>query len=264
MTQPELPKLATPDVGRGFNFKTDTSWGIRDPVRFKQLMDEATSLVEAGWYMSDNLFAWMRNNSALEDGPFMRAWQSNLMNAADQAVLWRRYILCCAAYHCVQLDGDFVECGVLLGTGVKTVIDFFGKDHFPKQFWAYDTFDSNPVEGHNFTLEGQRPGLFEQVQARFAGYDNVRLVRGLLPECLEGNSPERIAYLHLDMNQAEFEIAVLDRLFERMVPGGVLILDDYEWSSAYREQKIKEDVWFEARQYRVFPLPTGQGLVLKR
>jgi hypothetical protein len=32
----------------------------------------------------------------------------------------------------------------------------------------------------------------------------------------------------------------------------------------YREQKISEDAWFEQRQYRVFPLPTGQGLVLKR
>ena len=46
-------------------------------------------------------------------------------------------------------------------------------------------------------------------------------------------------------------------------PGGIVILDDYEWAG-YREQKRREDPWFEQRGYRVFPLPTGQGLVFKR
>jgi hypothetical protein len=226
-------------------------------------MSEAATLVVGDSYLSDNLFTWMRNNSALDDKAFMQAWQSNLANPADEAILWRRYILCCAAYHCVQLEGDFVECGVLLGTGVKTVIDFFfGRDNFAKPFWAYDTFDTNPVEGHD--TFGQYQGLFENVKARFLGYDTVRLVQGLLPESLDGNAPDLIAYLHVDMNKAEYEIAVLDRLFDRVVPGGIVIMDDYEWSGAYRDQKIKEDAWFEKRQYRVIPLPTGQGIVVKR
>ena len=51
--------------------------------------------------------------------------------------------------------------------------------------------------------------------------------------------------------------------FDRVVSGGIIILDDYEWSS-YREQKQKEDQWFDEKQYRIFPLPTGQGLIIKR
>jgi hypothetical protein len=47
------------------------------------------------------------------------------------------------------------------------------------------------------------------------------------------------------------------------VSGGVIILDDYEWS-VYRSQKLAEDPWFEARGYRVVPLPTGQGMLSKR
>ena len=42
----------------------------------------------------------------------------------------RRYILCSSAYHCVQLEGDFVECGALYGTGVKTGVYYFGREHF--------------------------------------------------------------------------------------------------------------------------------------
>jgi hypothetical protein len=47
-----------------------------------------------------------------------------------------------------------------------------------------------------------------------------------------------------------------------MVPGAVLILDDYGWLG-YRAQKLAEDPWFEKRGYRVLELPTGQGLLIK-
>ena len=258
----KLPTLSTPDRAHTFDFRSPVSWGISDPARFAELINEAAKLVAGGIYLGDNLFTWMRNNSALEDTAFREAWRSNTASPADGAILWRRYILCCAAYHCVQLPGDFVECGVLFGTGVKTVVDFFGRDNFAKTFWGYDTFDTHPVQGHAF--DGQGPGTFEKVKARFAGYDCVKLVQGLLPASLEGNSPSRIAYLHIDLNKAEFESAVLDALFDRVEPGGLVILDDYEWSGVYRDQKIAHDAWFQARDYRVFPLPTGQGLVLKR
>lgn len=262
MNKPIFPILEVPNENNVFDFKINQSWGIKDPERFNQLMEEATSLVASGYYLGDNLFTWERNNSALEDHAFRDSWQSNVLNPADQAIAWRRYLLCCSAGHCLHLDGDFVECGTLFGTGIKTVIDYFGKDNFNRLFYGYDTFDTNPVEGHSF--DGQQEGLYEEVLQRFADYPQVRLVKGLLPQSLEGNSPEKIAYLHIDLNHAEYEIAVLDALFDRVVPGGMIVLDDYEWSGPYRRQKILEDQWFAARDYRVFPLPTGQGFVIKR
>ncbi|WYX15476.1 hypothetical protein WJ974_02785 [Achromobacter xylosoxidans] len=68
--------------------------------------------------------------------------------------------------------------------------------------------------------------------------------------------------MHLDLNNAEAEIGALDMLFDRMVPGAVLILDDYGWLY-YRAQKDAEDPWFARRGYRVLELPTGQGMVIK-
>jgi hypothetical protein len=262
MKRPRLPKLTIAEENRFRNFRSHEGSGITDPARFRQLMDEAVGLVAAGFHLGDNLFTWMRNVSAAEDSAFLESWQSNVASQADEAILWRRYIQCCAACHCVHLPGDFVECGVLFGTGVKTVIDYFGKDNFGKRFWAYDIFESNPLE--ELPAQGQQEGLFERVRERFSGYDDVRLVAGMLPDSLAGNSPDQIAYLHIDLNKAETEIAVLERLFDRVVTGGIIILDDYEWSGVYRRQKIKEDAWFEARNYRVIPLPTGQGLVIKR
>lgn len=257
-----LPQLPDLPMDRVMNFSTPVSWCITDPQRFQQLMDEAKTLVVGGYYLGDNLFTWGRNNSALEDLAFTAALQSNAQNFSDEAIVWRRYLLACSAVHAMHLEGDFVECGVYLGTGIKTVIDYFGKNRFHKRFWGYDTFDYHPTEGHAF--EEQRSGLFEKVQQRFADYPMVQLVPGLLPEAFEKGCPEKIAYLHIDLNNAAGELATLDHLWDRLVPGAMVVLDDYEWAGVYREQKRTEDIWLQERGYRVFPLPTGQGLVIKR
>ena len=256
-----LPPLSPARADLIFNFDGKASWGIRDPARFQALLAEAKTLVEPGYYLGDNLFTWGRNNSFLDDERFRLAWWNNVQNDADQAIAWRRYLLVCAACHVRSLPGDFVECGVYLGSGIKTVIDYFGVQDFAAHFWGYDVFDYNP-QGHAFA--GQQEGLYERVRARFADYPQVHLIRGLLPESFAQGVPSTIAYLHIDLNQAEPEIAVLEALFERVVSGGIIMLDDYEWAMVYRPQKIQEDPWFERRGYRVWPLPTGQGMVIKR
>lgn len=257
-----LPKLGKLSMENTVNFSSNLSWGISDPERFAFLMEEAKKLVSPGHYLGDNLFTWGRNNSALEDEHFRESWQSNIINDADETIVWRRYILACAAYHCVQLPGDFVECGVYIGTGIKTVMDYLGGREFPRTFWGYDTFDYNPVDGHAFP--GQEAGFYELVQDRFEGYKQVRLIKGLIPDSFAEGIPEKVSFLHIDLNNAEGEVAVLEYLFDRVVSGGMIVLDDYEWSGIYREQKRAEDEWFDSRGYRVFPFPTGQGMVLKR
>lgn len=219
--------------------------------------------VQPGHHFGDNLLTWGRNLSALDDAPFVEAWRTNIESPSDETILWRRYILACAAYHAVQLDGDFVECGAYTGVGVKTVIDYLGGTAFPKTFWAYDVFEHDDSM-LNHAMPEHGPSLHARVLRKFEPYPQVRVVKGLIPQCFDGARPDRIAYLHIDLNQAPAEIAALDHLFDRMVPGGMLVLDDYEWSGAYRAQKLAEDVWFDARGYRVMPLPTGQGLVFKR
>lgn len=257
-----LPPYTPPNHNGVPGFFTPMSWMTTDHERFMKLLNEAATLAGPGVFCGDNIFTWGRNNSFIDDQPFREAWEKNIQNPADEAIVWRRYFLATMAYHAVQLDGDFVECGVYAGTGVKTVMDYLGGPAFPKTYWAYDTYDYNPVEGHAF--DGQTAGFVDKVRERFNGCPQVKIVMGLLPDSFEGNEPERIAFLHIDLNNAAGETAVLERLFDRVVPGGTIILDDYEWAGVYRSQKLAHDPWFDARGYRVSPLPTGQGFVIKR
>jgi len=259
----KLPALSTPAPDRVPNFFFPILWSTRNNEAVASSARTIADLVNDGHYFGDNLLTWGRNMSMLDDQPFVQAWKTNIESAADQAILWRRYVLACAAYHCVQLGGDFVECGAYTGVGMKTVMDYLGGTDFPRTFWGYDLFEHDDTMLHHAMPE-HGAGLYERVRQKFAAYPQVNLLKGTIPDVFAQGCPESIAYMHIDLNQAPAEIAALDHLFDRMVPGGVLILDDYEWAGPYRVQKLAEDVWFDARQYRVMPLPTGQGLVIKR
>lgn len=106
--------------------------------------------------------------------------------------------------------------------------------------------------------------LYEQTKARFKDYPNVIVTQGKVPDILHETGPGRkIAMMHIDLNNADAEVGALDLLFARMVPGAILVLDDYGWL-CYQDQKLAEDDWFAKRGYFVLELPTGQGLVIKR
>ena len=238
-------------------------WGTTDNVGVAETMGSLVPKLAGGFHFADNMLTWGRNMSLLQDAPFVDAWKSNIETPSDEAIVWRRYVLACAAYHCVRLEGDFVECGAYTGVGMKTVLDYLGGPAFPRQFWGYDVFEHDAtMVNHSMPEHGVT--LHARVREKFKAYPQVHIVKGLIPASFAVGCPVKIAYLHIDLNQAPAEIAALDHLFDRMVPGGVLILDDYEWSGVYEAQKAAEDVWFEQRQYKVMPLPTGQGLVIKR
>jgi len=259
----ELPKLTPPDPDDVQSFFFPLFWGVSQPDTFVGHLKAALRHVAISLHCADNFVTWGRNNSMLSDSAFVSAWQANAQSDADKAIVWRRYILACGGYHCAHLDGDFVECGAYTGAGAKTVIDYLGGKQFPRRFWLYDLFEHAPDMAHP-AMPAHGPHLYDEVVRKFAAYPQVEIRRGLIPEVFAQGAPERIAYLHIDLNEAQAEIAALDALFDRVLPGGLVILDDYEWAGIYRSQKLAEDPWFEARSYRVFPLPTGQGIVIKR
>lgn len=258
-----LPARTVPKLELVQSMFYPTFWGFNNPEQFADDARAFAAQLPPGYFASDNCITFSRNNSMFDDLVFVHAWQSNAETGSDRGIVFRRYILATSAFHCSQLDGDFVECGAYTGVGVKTVVDYLGGTEFPKDFWAYDVFEHRS-DMPNDPMPGLGPDLYRRVQQKFADYPQVHLVQGLIPDSFKDNCPERIAYLHIDLNQAQAEIAALEHLFDRVVPGGMVILDDYEWAGIYRPQKLAEDEWFDKRGYRVMPLPTGQGLLIKR
>lgn len=256
-----LPQLNNLPLDRILNFSSPIFSGVENSSRLNELLDEAKTLIGAGFYQGDNFFSWFRNNSPLEDERFFAIFQENTLNQFEKAILWRFYIQVCAASHCIHLNGNFVECGVSLGTEIKNIVSYLGGQQFPKIFWAYDDFRIDIDDHIGSTNEIDRKDL---VTKRLLDYPQVKIISGPIIQSLEMRSSESIAYLHLSLADARIELAALDCLFDRVVSGGIILLNAYEWSGSHREHKMLEDQWFAKKDYRVFPLPTGQGLVIKR
>lgn len=217
--------------------------------------------VRQGIYTGDNLVTYHRNLGFLDDKDFIKAFEKNAETDTEKAVLWRYHTLLFAAKNGLRLDGDFVECACYKGVSAKIICDTlnFGevKD---KKYFLYDLFESNDESHHHMPEHSE--SLYLDVKRKFSKVENVIVTQGRVPSVLEEVSPERISFLHIDLNNAEAEVGALELLFDRVVPGGIIIFDDYGWL-AYKDQKIAEDSWLGERGYTVLELPTGQGLVVK-
>jgi O-methyltransferase len=127
----------------------------------------------------------------------------------------------------------------------------------------YDLFDPSGGTGEGHRLPAHAPDLVVKVRARFQRWRNVVVTQGKVPDVLGEASPDQIAFLHIDMNNAEAERGALENLFSRVSTGGIVVLDDYGWNG-YRAQKDSADEFMRLRGLSVLELPTGQGLVVKR
>ena len=196
--------------------------------------------------------------------------------ASPHTVAWRLHTLVWAASNGLALEGDFVECGVFKGDFAWVVTQATDLLRHDKTFYLYDTFagfapayssaEDFPEAPGFFAFADEiykDPAIYEAVVRKFRNVPNVRIVRGVVPDSLSQASPEKIAFLHIDLNSPAAEVAALEILFDRVVPGGCVVFDDYGWA-LFHKQKTVEDAFMAERGYRILELPTGQGLVVKR
>jgi hypothetical protein len=162
----------------------------------------------------------------------------------------------------MTLDGDFVECGTYQGYSMEVVLHYL-HGLTDRRLWLYDIFDPSGSAGEGKRLPAHSPVLFERVQGRFSSWPNVTVTRGKVPAILAEVAPARIAFLHIDMNNAEAEGGALEVLFDRLAVGGMVIFDDYGWTG-YRDQKAVADSFAARHGLTVLELPTGQGMLVKR
>lgn len=219
---------------------------------------------KVGVFAGDNLFTYNRNLSFLDDGPLINACRKNNATAAEHAALWRRAVLVWGARSVLRgagVPGDFVECGCYKGTGARIVADTVDFAATGRKYYLYDLFEHMSGIGHR-KLEEHSKELYAKTAARFTDLPCVIVTQGKVPDVLHQVAPERIAFLHLDLNHRDAEIGALEILFDRVSPGGIVIFDDYGWWD-YREQMFAEEAWLAKRGYHVLELPTGQGLLVK-
>jgi len=216
-------------------------------------------------FAGDMLITFDRNMGFFEDARFMEAFNANAAEPFEKTLIWRHHVYSWCARNCIERDGDFVECGVYRGFSAAVAAHCTDFARCAKQWYLYDTFSGVPGDQQNANHKDEaryaEAGLYEACRRKFTAYPNVQVVRGRVPEVLRERAPERVAFLHLDMNSAHAELSALEFFWPRLTPGAMILLDDYGWRG-YREQKLALDTFFSQRRKFVLELPTGQGLVM--
>jgi len=255
--------------------------------RIKALVPESArprllSLVNraSGNYLNRALYGKARYNqdglatshfgSFLDDPRFRAAYAAGLATGSWEGdVHWRAHIVCWAAARGAMLPGDFVECGVNRGGYALTAMTYLGFETLGKRFFLLDTFEGLVAEqlSDEERAAGRRGGgytpCYEAVQRTFARYgDAVRIIRGTVPGTLAQVDAERVAFLSIDMNAREPEIAAAEHFWDRLAPGAAMVLDDYGWRK-HAAQRHAFDEFARRRGVPLLALPTGQGLILK-
>ena len=245
------------------NFLSATFYGVNNPGFHNGIQQAINNVHPDGVFVGDNLFTVGRNLGILEDQRFMEARQRHAQNDVEQSIAWRNYVQCWSAKSVLarKIPGDFAECGCYKGVSVGIVCDYVDFRNSGRHYYLYDLFEHEQSMVHH-ALPEHSSELYEAVRQRFADYPNVTVTKGFIPDILDEVAPQTIAFLHIDLNNAPAEVGALDRLFDRVSPGGIVLFDDYGWRG-YRAQKDAEDPWLAARGYQVLELPTGQGLVFK-
>ncbi len=224
-------------------------------------------------YANDLLWTY-HNADFLRDSKFVESykWCKKIDNGnllADYDIQWRIYVLCWAAYQVRNLKGDFVDCGVHTGMCARSVIHFVDFAQLDKKYFLFDTF-SGMDERFSSAYEMERSrklhyadhsDLYERVNETFREF-NVEIVKGAIPESLERFSGEKVCFLSIDMNSVVPEIEALEFFWDKMTPGGLVILDDYGYPGC-EEQKTAHDNFASSKNTMVLGLPTCQGLIIK-
>jgi O-methyltransferase len=149
-------------------------------------------------------------------------------------------------YHLVQeadrlhLPGDIVECGVWNGgsAAFMAVADAEGPNPRLRTLWLFDSFEGLPRPDERDGEEERKAyfaewnkGDMEKVKQVFKkmglGLEKVKIVPGWFEQTLTATPMGPIALLHIDADWYSSVKTALEAFYDKVVPGGFVILDDY-------------------------------------
>ncbi|MBU3619951.1 ATP-binding cassette domain-containing protein [Polynucleobacter sp. JS-Fieb-80-E5] len=256
------------------------NWEVNRAIPMVERLEKWALLGDPS-YDENALTSWSKSVDFFQTPKFKSAYKRG-MNSGHQILRprgstidiglnWRVAICCWAAEYAKKLEGDFVECGTNTGIDSLAVCEYIDINKSKKTFWLFDTFEGIPAEqiseeelaaGRLAESKANYFSCFEMVKNNFKSFPGAILIRGTVPESLKTVNIEKVAYLAIDMGIAYPEKAALEYFWNKLIPGGIVVLGGYGWAP-YRSIKNAIDKFAAEKNFEVMTLPTGQGLIVK-
>jgi O-methyltransferase len=190
--------------------------------------------------------------------------------------------LCAATEYVTSrgIEGAIVECGVWKGGSMMAVALTLKRLNHERDIYLYDTYGgmSRPSEMDRYwtgrrilddwnyeeEISGVGAVSLDEVRANLisTGYPEHRLhfVPGLVEKTIPDRAPDKIAILRLDTDWYESTKHELEHLYPRLVPGGVMIIDDY---GEFQGSRAAVDEYFADEPVLLNRIDAASRLVVK-
>jgi O-methyltransferase len=171
-----------------------------------------------------------------------------------------------------SIPGDIVECGVWRGGSMMAVaLALIECKDVARDLFLFDTFEGMaPPTERDVAIDGQSASKLldshkktesdpvwcyaplDQVRDAMSGTgyraDKIHCVKGKVEDTIPLRAPPKIALLRLDTDWYESTRHELEHLYPRLMPGGVLIIDDYgHWAGCRKAV----DEYFDTRNITI-------------
>lgn len=139
-----------------------------------------------------------------------------------------------------DVPGDFLEAGVWRGGAtifMRGILQAYGVKN--RTVWVADSFEGLPPPDAQYPVDqGDTHHLYDElrvslddVKANFEKYglldDQVCFLKGWFDKTLYTDSIKRLAVLRLDGDMYGSTLTTLEALYDKVSPGGFVIVDDY-------------------------------------
>ena len=228
-------------------------------------------------FLADGLGVRGRNMTFLDDPTFGDAWDevaafnNKYWNGKTPDIRWRSHLVNWAAEQALRLEGDFAEFGVNTGILSAMILKSTKLSETDKRFFLFDTYEGIPVEQANeseldkaeyMNRELYKHDAYAVANEVFGEYENAVLVKGILPQSLADVKIDKLCFVSIDLNLVKPEMEVINEIWDKLVPGAYVVLDDYGFKG-HTEQHVAWNDFAASKSRSIFQSPTGQGLLQK-
>jgi len=175
----------------------------------------------------------------------------------------RCYMLYQCALQASRLGGDAAEVGVYRGGTARLIASAMQESR--ARIHLFDTFEGMPSTDPAY--DEHRQGDFSDtslpsVQGNLAGLTNVAFYPGFFPATAPPVAHLKFSLAHIDVDIYRSVLDCCAFFYPRMVPGGIMVFDDYGFDTCPGAKQGVDEFFRETRE-RPWYLPSGQCVVVK-
>jgi hypothetical protein len=178
----------------------------------------------------------------------------------------RCYMVQRFAAHATHLKGQFAECGVYRGATAFLIADEIRKSGGDRKLHLFDSFQGMPeTDPSRDTLRRGDLGDVDltDIQEFLKPFPFIEFHPGFIPGTFGSVQRDRFAFVNIDVDLYQSTLDCLTFFYEQIVPGGIIVCDDYGFLSFKKAARAAMDDFFRDKPEKPIMLRTSQCLVIK-